>query len=276
MDLVKKTKKRSHLPALAGLLMIIPILLAAGCNGNVPEPAGPVLDGTRWILTDYVIGGTSRPALGGTTVTLEFPDDIRITGSAGCNHYFSDYELKGTTIAIGPAGRTEMYCTGPDVMEQESAYLALLNTASTVTTGNDRLTLQDAKGTTILTFTRQVPPEPEPLTGTNWTLDSTYSGDAVSSVLIGNTITAVFDREGRVSGSAGCNRYSGSYTVTENALAISSLGSTKMACQGEGIMQQESRYLASLNSAAGFTISGNRLTLADEKGTPLLSFIGVP
>ncbi len=118
MDLVIKTKNRSHLPVLAGLLMIIPILLAAGCTGNVPEPAGPGLDGTRWILTDYVTGGTSRPALEGTTVTLEFPDDKRITGSAGCNHYFSDYRMKGTTIAIGPAGRTEMYCTGPGVMEQ--------------------------------------------------------------------------------------------------------------------------------------------------------------
>jgi heat shock protein HslJ len=276
MDLVKKTKNRSHLPVLAGLLMIIPILLAAGCTGNVPEPAGPVLDGTRWILTDYVIEGVSWPALGTTTVTLEFPDDKRITGSAGCNHYFSDYRMKGTTIAIGPAGRTEMYFTGPGVMEQESAYLALLNTAATATTGNDRLTLADAKGRTILIFTRQVPPAPEPLTGTNWTLDSLYSGDAVSSVLSGTMITAVFDREGRVSGSTGCNHYSGSYTVTENSLAISSLGSTKMACQGEDIMQQESTYLASLNSAAGFTISGNRLKLADERGTTLLSFTGEP
>ncbi len=119
-----------------------------------------------------------------------------------------------------------------------------------------------------------MPPEPEPLTGTNWTLDSLYSGDAVSSVLSGTTITAVFDREGRVSGSTGCNRYSGSYTVAETSLAISSLGSTKMACQGEGIMQQESTYLVSLPKTAVFTISGNRLKLADKWGTPLLSFTG--
>lgn len=271
MEPQKKTKKIPFLPVLAGLLILIPIIVAAGCTGTPPEPA---LDGTRWILTDYFADGISRPALAGTTITLEFGDDGRITGSAGCNHYFADYRLKGPTITIGPAGRTEMYCTGPGVMEQESAYLALLTTAASVTTGNDQLTLADAQGTTVLSFTKSIPPSPEPLVGTNWTLDSFYSGDSVSSVISGTIITAVFDREGRVSGSAGCNQYSGSYTATESSLTISSLGSTKMACQGRGIMRQESTYLASLSTAAGFTITGNRLNLADDRGVTLLSFTG--
>ena len=274
MEQVTKTKKISPLPVLAGLLMLIPILFAAGCTGNAPEPPDPALDGSRWILTDYFMEGLSQSALSGTTVSLEFGDDGRISGSAGCNHYFAGYGITGTTITIGPAGSTEMYCTGPGVMGQESAYLALIRDAASVTIKNDRLTLADAKGTTILSFTKSIPPAPEPLIGTNWTLDSIYSGDAVSSVISGTAITAVFDHEGRVSGSTGCNRYSGSYTVAETSLSISSLGSTKMACQGPGIMQQESTYLASLSTAAGFTISGNRLSLADERGATLLSFTG--
>jgi len=272
MEPVKKTRKLPLLPVLAGLMILLPILLVAGCTGNPKEPAGPHLNGTGWSLTDYVSGGKSIQTLDGTTVTMVFSQEGRITGSAGCNHYFASYDLKGTRITIGQAGSTMMYCMGAGVMEQESAYLALLSQAASVSSVNDRLTFADAQGMTILSFARIVPPAPEPLVGTIWTLDSLYTADAVSSVISGSTITAVFGEDGRVSGSAGCNNYFGSYTVTGSSLSTSSIGSTKMYCQGTGIMQQENTYLASLGRTAGFTISGNRLSLADANGTTLLSF----
>jgi heat shock protein HslJ len=157
-------------------------------------------------------------------------------------------------------------------MEQESAYLTLLNQATSITAENERLSLADATGRTILSFARTVPPAPEPLVGTNWTLGSFHTADAVSSVIAGTTITAVFDEDGRVTGSAGCNRYFALYNVTGTSMSIGAAGSTKMYCTGAGIMQQESTYLASLSRAAAFTISGDRLSLADAKGTTLLSF----
>ena len=272
MKPVKKPEKLPLLPVLAGLMILIPVLIAAGCTTNAPVPPGPALDGTRWTLTDYVADGTSRHILNGTTVTLEFGRDGKITGSAGCNHYFADYTLKGAAITIGQAGSTEMYCTPPGVMEQESAYLATLIRAASVTATNDRLSFTDAKGTAILSFTKIVPPVPAPLIGTNWTLDSLYTGDAVSSVITGTTITAVFGEDGRVTGSAGCNNYFGSYTATGKSLLIGSTGSTKMNCPGRGIMLQEGSYLASLGKTASYTISGNRLSLADANGATLLSF----
>lgn len=272
MEPVKKTEKLPLLPVLAGLMILIPILFAAGCTGNVPVSPGPALDGTRWTLTDYLSDTTSRQALNGTTVTMEFGSDGKITGSAGCNHYFADYTLKGTTITIGQAGSTEMYCIAPGVMEQESAYLAALGRAVSVTAAHDRLSFTDAKGTAILSFTKIVPPAPAPLTGTNWTLDSLYTGDSVSSVITGTTITAVFGEDGRVTGSAGCNNYFASYTATGKSLSVSSTGSTKMNCPGQGIMLQEGSYLTSLGKTATFTISGNRLSLADANGATLLSF----
>jgi heat shock protein HslJ len=272
MEPQKKTRKLPLLPVLAGLMILLPILLVAGCTGNAPGPSGLQLNGTGWTLTDYVSGGRTVQTLDGTTVTMVFSQEGRITGSAGCNHYFASYDLKGTRITIGQAGSTMMYCMGAGVMEQESAYLALLNQAASVSSVNDRLTFADAQGVTILSFARIVPPAPEPLVGTTWTLDSLYSADAVSSVIAGSTITAVFGEDGRVSGSAGCNNYFGSYTVTGSSLAIGSTGSTKMNCPGAGIMQQENTYLASLGRTAGFTISGNRLSLADMHGATLLAF----
>jgi heat shock protein HslJ len=272
MEPVKKTKKIPLLPVLAGFMILIPLLIAAGCTEKPPEHSDIALNGTGWTLTDYASNGTSQKALKGATVTLDFGEEGRITGSAGCNHYFASYKMKGTAITIGQGGSTLMYCAAAGVMEQESAYLTLLNQAALLTVKNDRLFLTDAKGKTILSFTRTVPPAPEPLVGTNWTLKSFHTADAVSSVIAGTTITAVFLEDGRVAGSAGCNRYFASYNVTGTSVSIGTAGSTKMYCASPGVMQQESNYLVSLNSATTFTINGDRLILADANGTTLLSF----
>lgn len=272
MEPLKKTGNLHLLPVLVSLMILITLLIAAGCTGKSPVPPGLPLDGTGWTLTGYVSNGTSLQPLNGIPVTMFFGDAGQITGSAGCNHYFARYDMKGTAVTIGQAGSTEMYCAAPGVMEQESTYLVLLGKVSSVTDGNTSLTFTDAKGNTILLFARIVPPAPEPLVGTNWTLDSLYMADAVSSIIAGTTITAVFDKDGKVTGSAGCNRYFASYTVTGTSMSIGSAGSTMMYCTSPGVGQQESTYLVSLGRAATFTITGDRLSLVDTKGTTLLSF----
>jgi len=270
MQFTKKTKKIPFLPVLAGVMILIPVLVATGCTGQAPESR---LSGTGWTLTGYVRNGTPTQALGVTKVTLDFGDNGQISGTAGCNHYFASYGVKGTAITIGQAGSTEMYCVTPGVMDQETAYLTLLGQAKTISVDGDRLTLADATGTTILTFVKTVPPAQEPLVGTNWSLESFHTGEAVSSVISGTAITAVFFDDGRVAGSAGCNRYFGQYTVTGTSLSIGAVGATKMNCGTPGVMQQESTFLAVLSQAKTFTINGDRLTLTDAKGITGLSFV---
>ena len=150
----KKNISQDVLPLLCGTMILILILLAAGCTG-VPEPR---LNGTGWTLSGYLHNVTLMQALSGTTVTLDFGVDGRITGSAGCNHYFASYEVKGTAITIGQAGSTMMYCDTPGLMDQESAFLALLGQAKTITIEGYRLTVSDTKGTTILSFAKTVLP----------------------------------------------------------------------------------------------------------------------
>lgn len=272
MEPVKMTRITPLLSLVMCLMFLIPLMVAAGCTGTQPSPTDMRLNGTRWTLTGYNADGTARPVLAGSTVTLEFGEDGRISGSAGCNHYFAGHTMKGTTITIGHAGSTEMYCAATGIMDQESTYLALLPRAATVIAGNDSLTFSDVNGIKILSFARIVPPAPEPLVGTNWTLDSVYSGDAVSSVIAGTTITAVFGEDGSMTGSAGCNRYFASYNATGTSLTVGAAGSTKMHCTGPGVMQQEMTYLNSISRAAAFSITGNRLSLADADGSTLLSF----
>jgi len=266
----RKTTRLPLLPILAGAVLLIPLLLVAGCTGQ--GPSEPQVKGTSWTLTGYVHDGTPVQTLTTTTVTLDFGEDGKLSGTAGCNHYFASYEVKGTSVTIGHAGSTLMYCGEPGVMDQESTYLSLLGQAESVVVTDDRLTLSDAKGKVILMFTRTIPPAPQPLVGTNWTLESFHTADAVSSVISGTTINAVFGEDGKVSGSAGCNRYFAPYTASAPSLSIGPAGSTKMYCSEPGVMQQESTYLSRLSQAKTYTIKGERLNLADGKGIAILTF----
>ena len=63
-----------------------------------------------------------------------------------------------------------------------------------------------------------------------------------------------------MSGTAGCNNYSASYTVDGNAITIGPAISTMMFCADpEGVMEQEMAYLQALPSAATYVVQGDRL-----------------
>jgi len=155
-------------------------------------------------------------------------------------------------------------------MTLEGAYLEALGTVTGFAV-DGKLTLH---GDEIdLTFDEEVSLVALPLVGTTWTLTTIASGDAVSSVLNGTDVTAVFTADATVSGSAGCNRYSGSYTWTGDQLSFSPLATTKMAC-ADDVMAQESAFLASMEQVASLAIEGSQLTLADGSGALLLGFDG--
>lgn len=94
------------------------------------------------------------------------------------------------------------------------------------------------------------------LAGMSWTL-TTVKGSAV----IANTeITATF-ANGEVSGSAGCNYYSGGYTTGDHSITIAqNIAVTARACE-TSIMDQEAAYLAALTGAEQFSTVGDELTI---------------
>jgi heat shock protein HslJ len=76
-----------------------------------------------------------------------------------------------------------------------------------------------------------------------------------------------FDRSsGRVSGSGGCNRVSGSFTRTGVALKIGQLASTRMACAEPARGASEAQFLAALQSTASYRLAPGRLALLDASG----------
>jgi heat shock protein HslJ len=114
------------------------------------------------------------------------------------------------------------------------------------------------------------PPAPSAaLPGTEWVLVSLHG----SAPMQGKAITLRF-AEASVEGSAGCNTYGGSYTVSEDRLRLSGVYATEMACmEPAGIMKQEQAYLTALGAAARFQVDGDRLEVYDQAGTQILAFV---
>ena len=54
-----------------------------------------------------------------------------------------------------------------------------------------------------------------------------------------------------LSGTAGCNGFSGPWTSTDGVLAIGPLMSTKMACDPAAVMARESAVIAALEASTG-------------------------
>jgi heat shock protein HslJ len=169
-----------------------------------------------------------------------------------------------------------MMCPEPGVMEQEREYLAALETVSSYMIEGKQLTLFNAQGQAVLTFVVQ---EPTPLAGTEWEVTGYNNGKGgVVSVVIGTELSALFGEDGTLAGSAGCNNYHAAYEVDEAAAAegtisIGPAASTRMMCaEPEGVMEQESQYLAALEMAEAYKIEGDRLELRTADGALVASY----
>lgn len=82
--------------------------------------------------------------------------------------------------------------------------------------------------------------------------------------------------DGRLSGSDGCNRYSGRFAVAKHTFAIvPPLVSTQMACPA-GITEQAQAYLAALAVAGSYQVVDGELRLLAASGAPVATFIAQP
>lgn len=272
--------------ALALLAMLAMALVACGVTTAPdvePRPTDPGrdqppvsgLEGVNWILTGYLNGnGEFATPLPDGTATARF-EGGKVSGTTGCNNYFANYELEDAAMTTGAAGMTEMYCFPDELMAQEADYMAALKQVATWSIAGNDLELADGSGVVVLSYSRQ---QPVPLAGTQWRLASLYDGQGgVRSLLADTEITATLDEAGNLAGSAGCNSYFTTAEVTGSEIAfLGPVGSTKMACmEPEGVMDQESTFLAALGNVASYEIEGRTLTLFDTSHEPVLTFAAV-
>ena len=121
--------------------------------------------------------------------------------------------------------------------------------------------------------------EPEPalsLTGSSWLVQSYNNGrGAVTTPLLETHMTAEFSDDATISGSSGCNTYSGTYSVDGTSLSVGPLATTRLACD-EPVMEQEQAYLEALQAATRFELTTDRLTLRNEDGATQVNYLPVP
>lgn len=117
------------------------------------DPASTAVAGTSWVATGYNNGREAVVSvMADTELTAAFGEDGEVSGSAGCNNFFGGYTAADGAIEIGPLASTRKLCAEEGVMEQEAAYLAALENATTYEFVGERLELRDADGALQVTF----------------------------------------------------------------------------------------------------------------------------
>ena len=112
------------------------------------------LEDKTWVLESYGEPDSLNTVLEDTEITATFDStEGKVTGSAGCNHYFGDYEVSGNELSFpGPIASTEMWC-GEEIGEQERQYLSALTDAESYKIEGDKLTINC--GQQVLVFERE-------------------------------------------------------------------------------------------------------------------------
>lgn len=227
------------------------------------------LEGTTWILRTLA----GAPALPETVMTLSFEGGVAF-GTDGCNRFRASYDVgDGGRFSVSPGIASTLMACPEGVMAQAAAFSAALSDSATVRLDAAGLALLDGSGTVRATFLAQS----RDLVGTDWVVTGYNNGrEAVVSVLAGTELTASF-ATGTVSGSAGCNRYRATFEVDGDRIGIGPAAATRRLCaEPNGVMEQESHFLAALETAAKYRLEGNRLELRTDDGALAVGLVRAP
>ena len=108
--------------------------------------------------------------------------------------------------------------------------------------------------------------DPSALEGTPWVLAAGVDVDGWEDVAPSATFA-----EGMVTGSTGCNRFRGSYTLDGDSLELGEVAMTAMACPPPADAV-EREYAGALESVRAWRTEGDELVLLDGDGADLLTF----
>lgn len=217
-------------------------------GGDGTTSDGLELTGSWTLVT---VDGQAPPA--GMSVTIDLAADGSLSGVA-CNNYSASYTAtEAGDLTIDPVLSTRMSC-GDAADAFEATYVTGLQGATAWGTQQGQLFLF---GASDIVFGDGSGVADATLTGQEWLLTA-VDGTAVDP-LAGASVT--FGEDGTATGSGGCNRFRGPYTVDGDTISVGPLASTRMSC-GADLDTLESSYLNGLEAAFGYAISGNDLVIS--------------
>jgi heat shock protein HslJ len=248
--------------------MMAALLVATGCGegeGAVRDP----LEGSKWEMTSLRDGEVLRAANPTTIATAVFTAG-NASGFDGCNHYRVSYAVDRDAISFGEPVQTGSACD-PEYAGGGDLFMTALLAADRLVLGAGSLELSDSAGAVLVVFR---PAEDLPLTDVTWLLTGfAGSNGGLVSPLTGTQISLWFRTDGTLGGVAGCNDYAAEYRLDGSAVLIEAVVQTEMAClEPDGVMAQETGYLAALGRVVGFSTTLTTLELLDEDGGPVAEY----
>ncbi len=254
---------------MVGLALALAIVVLAGCASEEPPVShdGPVTDYVSLIDNLRQAGATVEPA--GEVIQPFFSVTGNIIVVNGNDVQVFEY-------ADTAAAEAEAALVSPDGFSVGTTMISWVATPHFYKT--DRLimlyvgdstgvinVLEDVLG---LQFAGRF----SGLEDITWILESYGEPESLQTVLEGTEITAIFDSaEGQVTGSAGCNTYFARYEVEDSKLSIFEMAWTEIGCVSpEGIMDQETQYLSTLQSAESYEVENGKLQITS--GNQVLIF----
>ncbi|MCV7067446.1 META domain-containing protein [Mycolicibacterium farcinogenes] len=243
----------------------VAVLAFVGCSDNAAAQEGD-LNGRTFVSVQ--VEGDQIP--GGGPLTVGF-DGNRISTYAGCNHGSGTVDLSDGRLTAPQLAMTMMACP-PPVGDADAWVSKFFDAKPTWSLSGDDLTLRTNAATVTLRDKKVVDPD-RPLTGTTWQVTSLVSAQAVSTsvALEQSKPTLTIGDDGAVSGSTGCNRFTGHATVSGSPAVIEfgPLATTRMACPPE-VGEVEQAVLRVLKGTVQTTIDADELTLSGTDGNGLV------
>lgn len=251
---------------------VVPSASPAVVPGASPAPApGPGLEGIPWRLAEMP-GETDsadpdalepleplEPAGPHVAARLTLHDGLA-RGASGCNAFGARYRLLEDGLLFEGIETTEQSCAADIMVVERVLYTGLERTSAYALEAHGEswqqvLTLLDDAGRPLLRFRRDDAAGPADgpwrLAAYHWQgqardaiagIDALVSFDALDSDAVTGTAS------GSITGTTGCNSFSGTWESVGNALTVGPLATTKMGCLGD-LGDQERAVLGVLGQA---------------------------
>ena len=243
---------------------------------QVPLPGDPIdLQGTEWRLINQ---GGARAA------TMSFLNDWMVTGVTACRAYLASYQgTEGSVRFLSNSMLTYTHSCPEDARRMEGEFGDFLTWAREYAVseeeGSRLLRMRSSRGKT-LTF-EPLSPTVKDIADEEWTLaafvelrelDPGTWSPRTTGVVQGTDVTISFNENG-LSGSSGCNSYTGQTTDKDEAATIDvqAFSHTEKVCEGlDGLMEQEERFLKLLPRLERYGTYGDGLFLQADNNVFLL------
>lgn len=189
----------------------------------------------------------------------------RFMGNTGCNQMSGAVSVRGSRIDFSNIGTTKRACRLMDGNVGEGIFLWALNEVVRYRQNGNQLRLYDRRGSTILKFRIMVKPSPgdddishaDGLRDKKWVLDSIKNRRTFAAIT--GAFVAFDPNKGSAGGNTGCNVFGGSYTSSNNTIAVADIISTMRACEEGDKMEVEREFLDGLRKSNRYEMRDARL-----------------